>query len=532
MRKTIVLDSNIPMLDPLCLENFEDNDVIAPSTVVKELNKNKTKKGPAGKNARDFTNLLDSFEEEIYDGVKLESGGTLKVVPTFPNIAKEIEAVFHELEADEYIISVAIHLQRLYETEKAELEESLKHATEEEKLELEEKLAALQPVVFVSRDTNCRIKARKFGVKAETYFSDHIQVTDLYKGYRLLEVSDDVLNQYVSQKNKLEGDGREEYQIFHPELRLALKEHNFYDNEYIILLQEGFDVNDEKALENLFKTPNAPVVRHRNGNFYGLLSFRLLLSKYNIFPRNLHQTILVDMIADPNTKQKSIIGLAGSGKTLFALLVSIILTNDLNIYDEIIITRPPVEAEYQLGYLPGNEEEKMNPYLRGFQGNLKFIVNQLEKNKHKSVKAKEKEREKDQSRDNGRNKDSEKDKEKEKSKYDFANFNIRTESMGFMRGETTYRQIIIIDESQNSTSRAMKTALTRIGDESLIIILGDITQIDYHLVDATSNGLTHAVELMKDDDLAAHITLPIGERSDLSKRIAEKWDKFGHKKPA
>lgn len=529
MKKDIVLDCNIPMLDSDCLDNFEDNNVFIPTVVVKELNNNKTKSGIAGKNARDFTNFLDSLGEDIYEGVKLPSGGTLKIVPSHPEIAKEIEAVFHEFENDELIISVAIHLHREHEAKKAAIEEKLKTTTEaEEKERLENELSELRPVVFVSRDTNCRIKARKFKVKAETYFSDNINVSDLYKGNQILKVSDDVLNQYVAQKSQLMGDGKEEYQIFHPELRKAFLEHNFFDNEYIILVPENFNIEDEKALEELYLNPEAPVIRHRGGNFYGLISFKLLLSRYNIFPRNLHQTMIVDAIADTHTKQKSIIGLAGSGKTLFALLVSIILTQDLNLYDEIIITRPTVEAEYQLGFLPGNEEEKMNPYLRGFQGNLKFIVDQLKKGRHKSVKAKAKEKE--NARDNGRKNDSDKDKEKEKSEYDFANFNIRTESMGFMRGETTYRQIIIIDESQNSTSRAMKTALTRIGEESLIIILGDITQIDYHLVDAFSNGLTHAVELMKDDDLASHVTMVIGERSEYVKRIAEKWDTFNRKK--
>lgn len=507
------------MTDANCLDKFEDNDVILPTVSIRELNNNKNKDGAAAKAARDFTNYLDALEGDIYEGVTLQTGGTFTVMQSFPEIAKEIEAVFHELDKDEYIISVAIHLHREYEKKKSELEEKLKTADEKEEAVLKEQLAELKPVVLVSRDNNVRLKAKKFKVTAETYFSDNIEAEELYSGFQVVPVSDDLINQYVIQKSKLSREGREEYEILHPELKELSKKHTFLENEYVIFVSKDW-VDTPESREVLFKDPNIPVVRHKTHKgksvFVGLITLQLLLSKYNIFPRNLHQTIVVDVLADPHTTQKSIVGGAGSGKTLFALLVSMILTNDLGIYDEIIITRPPVEAEFNLGFLPGGEAEKMDPYLRGFHGNLKYIVNQMNKGKHKSVKAREKEK-------NSQNGQKEED---EGSEYAFAKYNIRTESMGYMRGETTFRQIYILDETQNSTSRSMKTALTRNGAESMMIILGDITQIDYYLVDAMSNGLAHGVEIMKDDDLASHVTLQIGERSELSKRISEKWDQF------
>lgn len=511
MKKIFVFDSNVPMLDARCVDNFEDNDVVIPSICVKELNRNKKKKGEAGKFARDFTNYLENLDGDIYEGVELPTGGTLLVSPTYPEIAKEVEAVFHELENDEYVLSVAIHLHREYLKNKERLESSYANATtEEDKENIAGELALLKPVILVSRDTNVRLKAKKFKVPAQTYETDSIKAEDLYDGYKIVPVPALVLNQYFIQKNRLEGDGKENFDIVHPHFKEVTAQYTPYQNEYLILVDEDTWIDNEAFREQLYGNPNAPVVKYieenGKGKYVGLISLKLNLSRYNIQPRNLHQTIMVDVVADPKSKQKSIVGTAGSGKTLFALLVSLILTNDFNLYDEIIITRPTVEAEYELGYLPGNEEEKMNPYLRGFQGNLKFIVNQMNLNKNKAPKAK--------------------DKEAEAKEYDFAKFNIRTESMGFMRGETTYRQIVIIDESQNSTATAMKTALTRIGEESLIIVLGDVSQIDYYLVDALTNGLAHAVELMKDDDLASHVTLALGERSELSKRIAEKWDAF------
>lgn len=515
MKKIFVLDTNVPMLDDKCAYSFEDNDIVIPSIVVKELNNNKTRNDEKGKCARHFTNFLDSFEgeDDIYEGVALEGGGQLKIVTTNHLIAKEVEGVFHELTNDEYVLSVAIQLHREYEANKKSILEKLEKSNDDtEKEYLKKQLAELKPVVLVSRDNNVRLKAKKFKVPAQTYEKDQLKFLsddELYTGWVLAPVSSQLLNQYYIQKSRLEGDGDKAYEVLHPELKEILSTYHPYANQYIVLVDKDTWVDNEDNREQLYDNPEAPVLKHvidANGNshFMGLLSYRLSLSRYSIFPRNLHQKVMVDMLFDPATKQKSIIGTAGSGKTLFALLVSIVLTNDLNLYDEIIITRPPVEAEYELGFLPGNEEEKMNPYLRGFQGNLKFIVNQMYKHKPKKPK---------------QNKSGE-----EGNEYDFAKFNIRTESMGFMRGETTFRQIVIIDESQNSTRHAMKTALTRIGEESLIIILGDISQIDFHLLDASSNGLSHAVELMKDDELAGHITLAKGERSELSKRIAEKWD--------
>lgn len=519
MKKIFVFDSNIPMLDASCVDQFEDNDIVIPSICIKELNRNKAKKGDAGKFARDFTNYLESLDGDIYEGVTLPNGGTLRISPTFPTIAKEIEEIFHDLENDEYVLSVAIHLHREYESKKKELEDSIANVIDEDdKRIFEKQLAQLKPVILVSRDNNVRLKAKKFKVPAQSYESDNVQSKDLYEGYKIAPVDSELINQYYIQKNRLEGDGKETYDIVHPLLKEVTVSHMPLENEYVILVDKNDWIDDDAHREKLFGNPNAAVVKYvvenGKGKYVGLISLKMNLTRYNIAPRNLHQAIMVDVMADPKTKQKSIIGTAGSGKTLFALLVSIILTNDFNLYDEIIITRPTVEAEYELGYLPGNEEEKMNPYLRGFQGNLKFIVNQMNKDKNKNKNNKPK------------------DKEAENKEYEFSKFNIRTESMGFMRGETTYRQIVIIDESQNSTSSAMKTALTRCGEESLMIILGDISQIDYHLVDAISNGLAHAVELMKDDDLASHITLALGERSELSKRIAEKWDTLAKRKSA
>lgn len=522
MKKIFVLDTNVPMLDPLCHEHFEDNDIVLPSIVVTELNNNKKRNDDKGRNCRHFTNYLESLEN-AYRGAVLPTGGTLKIVPTSQDYALHVKEVFNELTNDDYVLSVALDLHNTYIHQKDKLTTSLEKATSQsEKEEIQNRLSELKPVVLVSRDNNMRLKAKYFDLPAQNYSNDQIKSVDgLYTGWKFLEVSSETLNDYYMQMNRFKGDGDESFEFLSPETRNILRQETFNPNEYVVLVDKQTWNGTAEEIEAISHNPDAPVLKYvvnkDSGHvaFVSLVTMKMHLSNYNIFARNLHQKIMIDLLFDPNTKQKSIIGMAGSGKTLFALLISMILTNDFNYYDEIIITRPPVESEYNLGFLPGTEEEKMNPYLRGFIGNLKFIVNQ--KHKHKKAQKGQTKGEK--------NTQIKTEKKLDPTEYEFSKFNIRTESMGYMRGETTFRQIIIIDEAQNSTLHAMKTALTRVGDESLIIILGDISQIDYHLLDATSNGLSHAVELMKDDDIANHVTLQLGERSELSKRIAEKWDR-------
>ena len=200
--------------------------------------------------------------------------------------------------------------------------------------------------------------------------------------------------------------------------------------------------NTQEEREELFDlVDTAPILKYNKkiNRLVNLKSYREQLRRYNLYPINLHQKMLIDLLFDQEVPQKSIIGLAGSGKTFLALLTSIIMVNDLKWYDEIIITRPTVPMEYDVGFLPGTEEEKMDPYLRGFKDNLEYIT----QCKHLS-----------------------KDR---KDEYSFSMYNISIESMAYMRGKNIHRKILIIDEAQNSTLRAMKTMLTRIADDSIVI---------------------------------------------------------------
>lgn len=475
MTKIYVLDTNVLLHDPNAIFRFEENEVVIPHVVTSELDAKKTRGDELGKNARHLNRYFGTLDKEsLLNGVPLKSGGTLRFAT---HDESAIRSVLNPTN-DDYIIATAQGLQS-------------KLKDDEDK-----------KVILVTRDFNMMLRARLRGVDAESYHADDLNIeniSELYKGWTYIPVSDDILNQYYLLK---------EGALFSSaEFKSLVENVQFYPNQYVVLVPDYVELTAE-YLSSLYDDVKTPVLKVRFDKQFKKNLFYLLdiqenyLREYKIFPENLHQKMALDMLFDEETKQKSLIGLAGSGKTLLALVASLIMTKKMERYDEIIITRPPVHTEYNLGYLPGDEKEKMNPFLRGFQGNLRFILNQNAKNAK-----------------NGQKKTIKTDDVK------FEEHNMRPEAMSFMRGETTHRQIMIIDESQNASKHAMKTALTRIGEDSIVILLGDISQIDATIVDATNNGLSHAAELMKDETIAAHVTLEKGERSALSEMVAKKWDK-------
>lgn len=497
MKKVYVLDTNIPLLDPDCINKFEDNDVVFSTITIKEIDKMKKRIDEVGKNARIFNRMLGEVSEthNLYEGIPLQNGGTLRIETNFHKVLSEIENVFFEIDNDDRILAVALGMHREYIKKKTALEKDLENAkSAADKKYVKRKIEELKKVILVTRDNNMRLRAKYFGLPVETYRNEQVvNEQDIFPGWRIYPVSPDILAHYYGVKGMSK---EEEFEFYPKHLGFSYKNHDFQPNEYIILVDETTWTNTQEEREELFNlVDTAPLLKYNKSinRLVGLKSYREYLRRYNLYPINLHQKILVDLLFDTNVPLKSIIGLAGSGKTLLALLTSIILVNDLKLYDEIIITRPTVPMEYDVGFLPGDEQEKMDPYLRGFRDNLEFIT----QCKHLS-----------------------KDR---KDEYSFDMYNIKIESMAYMRGKNIHRKILIIDEAQNSTLRAMKTMLTRVADDSLIILTGDIGQIDHHLLDATNNGLTYAVELMKDEELAGHVTLVKGERSLLAEIVAKKW---------
>lgn len=488
MKKTFVIDTNIPMTDSLCLERFEEHDIIIPKNILNELDNNIQKGGEAGENCLKFLDYLDKFGKEVYEGVKTVGGGVFKVVDcdqSTVNLVKENTSMddIHDM----------MILATVLEQEKEK-----------------------DNVVLVTRDTYLRICAREFDVETDN-FRGHIKIEKDFKGYRLVIVDEVTMkNFYTSKYKTTEATNTENAYFAAPNLAGLCKELGCYDNEYIILLEENELTEEIKSkiltdeldyesefVQNLVKEVHLPILKvkmNSNGNptLHHLITLNKFLHIYKIYPKNAQQEMMIDLLADKDTIQKTVTGVAGTGKTLLALLVGLIKKDYLKEYDEIYVTRPPVETEYSLGFLPGTELEKLEPFLQGFVSNLRYIKKKKDKN---YIPNPEWTVEEELSKDG-----------------------IFAKSMSHMRGDTYHRVYFIKDESQNSTGAAAKTTLTRIGEESSAILLGDISQIDYSLVDKNTNGLTHAVEIMKGDKIAGHITLEVSERSDYAKKISEKWD--------
>lgn len=527
MKKIYVLDANLPVYDPGCISNFEDNDLIIPSIVLRELNHLKTKNTEAGRNARRFMQLLDALSEKypITRGIPItnENGqeALLWTEGHDEETLEEIRRVFGDINNDDMILSVALRLNKQYKEQKRRIKQQINRLTaarqeiknENERAAIEEEIATLKeeknnlkPVILVSKDTNLRIRSRSFDIPSQDYENDKINHnTEYYDGWRILRVPDEVVDAYYEQRRLYEhmtheanlGErDRGEFSFDMAGLPFDIDAYGLQPNEYVFLVKESKGELDGEKLWRIYKNEKTLILKYdaRKRTLVPLKDYTHLLAPYNIYPRNAHQRIVVDMMFDRDVPFKTIKGTAGTGKTLFVLLCAIIMTNDLNWFDEIILTRPLVPTEEDIGTLPGDEREKISPYMRPFYNNLQFITYKQHKGRDMDL-----------------------------PEFELEMYHIRAVAPTYFRGTTMPRTILIMDEGQNGTKHLWKTAVTRMGEDSIFVGIGDIEQIDHPYLDRTNCGLTHAIELMKDDPIAEHCTLVIGERSELSKIIAAKW---------
>jgi PhoH-like ATPase len=527
LKKIYVLDANLPVYDPGCISNFEDNDLIIPSIVLRELNHLKTKNTEAGRNARRFMQLLDALSEKypITRGIPItnENGqeALLWTEGHDEETLEEIRRVFGDINNDDMILSVALRLHKQYKEQKRRIKQQINRLTaarqeiknENERAAIEEEIATLKeeknnlkPVILVSKDTNLRIRSRSFDIPSQDYENDKINHnTEYYDGWRILRVPDEVVDAYYEQRRLYEhmiheanlGErDRGEFSFDMTGLPVDIDAYGLQPNEYVFLVKESKGELDEEKLWRIYKNEKTLILKYdaKKKTLVPLKDYTHLLAPYNIYPRNAHQRIVVDMMFDRDVPFKTIKGTAGTGKTLFVLLCAIIMTNDLNWFDEIILTRPLVPTEEDIGTLPGDEREKISPYMRPFYNNLQFITYKQHKGRDMDL-----------------------------PEFELEMYHIRAVAPTYFRGTTMPRTILIMDEGQNGTKHLWKTAVTRMGEDSIFVGIGDIEQIDHPYLDRTNCGLTHAIELMKDDSIAEHCTLVIGERSELSKIIAAKW---------
>lgn len=457
MTKIFVLDTNVLLHDPTSVYRFEEHDVFLPIMTLEELDNNKKGMSEVSRNARQVTRTLDeivsSHTEGIENGIdlagpskKLASG---KLFLQTMAISSELPTGLPTAKADNQILSVLIHLQR-HHPERA--------------------------VILVSKDINMRIKARALGLAAQDYFNDKVlEDTDLlYTGVR--ELSEDFWDTHGQGMESWKRESRTLYRVRGPLCPSMLV------NEFIY--QEG-------------ERPLYAIVRKVEGN---TAEFETLTdythpknSVWGITARNREQNFALNLLMDPEVDFVSLLGQAGTGKTLLTLAAALTQVLDTKRYSEIIMTRVTVPVGEDIGFLPGTEEEKMGPWMGALEDNLE-VLNKTD----------------DEAGDWGR-----------AATHDLIKNRIKIKSLNFMRGRTFLNKFLIIDEAQNLTPKQMKTLITRAGPETKVICMGNIAQIDTPYLTEGSSGLTYVVDRFKGWEHSGHITLQRGERSRLADHAAE-----------
>ena len=455
--KLFVLDTNVLMHDPTSLFRFEEHDLFLPMVTLEELDNNKKGMSEVARNARQASRFLDEIvsgtETAINEGLSLaeHNGGDAK-----GRLFLQTEAINGELparlpigKADNQIIAVVKHLQDLH---------------------------TKRQVILVSKDINMRIKARALGLAAEDYFNDKVlEDTDLlYTGTR--ELPADFWDTHGKGVESWQQEGRTFYRVRGPLCA------GFSVNEFVF--QEGPQPLYAQVKEVAGKTAILQTLKdysHQRNNIWGIVA------------RNREQNFALNALMNPDIDFVTLLGQAGTGKTLLTLAAGLMQTLEHKVYTEIIMTRVTVPVGEDIGFLPGTEEEKMNPWMGALEDNLD-VLNKTD----------------DEAGEWGR-----------AATRDLIRSRIKVKSLNFMRGRTFLNKFLIIDETQNLTPKQMKTLITRAGPGTKVVCCGNISQIDTPYLTEGSSGLTYVVDRFKGWSHGGHVTLMRGERSRLADHAAE-----------
>jgi PhoH-like ATPase len=455
--KLFVLDTNVLMHDPTSLFRFEEHDVFLPMVTLEELDANKKGMSEVARNARQVSRFLDALlgdaSVDIEHGIPLQSQGDRTATG---RLFMQTQAINHELpvtlasgKADNQILGVVRHLQETY---------------------------GRRDVILVSKDINMRIKARALGLAAEDYFNDKVlEDTDvLYTGVR--ELPADFWDAHGKEMESWQQGGRTFYRVHGPLVSSLLV------NEF--LYQEN-----DRPFHALVKEVAGKTAILQTILDYG--SQRN--SVWGIVARNREQNFALNLLMNPEVDFVTLLGQAGTGKTLLTLAAGLMQTLEEKTYSEIIMTRVTVPVGEDIGFLPGTEEEKMTPWMGALEDNLD-VLNKTD----------------DEAGEWGR-----------AATRDLIRSRIKVKSLNFMRGRTFINKFLIIDEAQNLTPKQMKTLITRAGPGTKVVCLGNIAQIDTPYLTEGSSGLTYVVDRFKGWSHSGHVTLQRGERSRLVDHAAE-----------
>jgi PhoH-like ATPase len=436
MVKNYVLDTNVLLHDPNSLLNFQKNNVLIPIEVIEEIDRFKRESTELGQNARTVSRTLDGLRTKgrLSEGVELANGGCLRIIFQKAGHDKENgHAIMSNNNVDNRIVSLAIGVQKSHPK---------------------------QPTILVSKDINLRIKADALGLQAEDYETDRVLIKDLYTGIFDLMVSADKMAAFRA-NGELELNGGAQY----------------FPNEYCTLTEE---TNPKRtALTKVDSTGKKliPIIDNREG-------------VWGIKPRNREQHFAFDALLDDRVKLVTLMGKAGTGKTLMAMAAGLKRTVLDREFRRLVVARPTISMGKELGFLPGSLEEKLAPWMQPIHDALEMLSDLNMGHEHR------------------------------RSGDLMRSGSIVVEALSYIRGRSIAQQFMVIDEAQNLTPLEVKTIITRVGHGTKIVFTGDPYQIDNPYVDSSSNGFNYIISKFRAEPVAAHIELQKGERSELAELAA------------
>lgn len=433
--KTYLLDTNVLLHDPLAIFRFEDNDLIIPITVIEEIDRFKKDLNEVGRNARHFSRLLDGLRTSgpLVEGVTLENGGTLKVVLYREDFMTCLPYQMQDDHGDNRILAIAVALRD----------------------------QSSGPFILVTKDTNLRIKADAVGLLAEDYSSDKVSIEELYSGVTELLTDRAAVDLFYSQ-GYIDVE-----EAFLPHQCVTLIDAANPSHTAIGRYQESM-----RRIVALIKMPKDGV--------------------WGITARNREQQFALDLLLNEDIQLVTLVGKAGTGKTLLAIAAGLQKVADDRRFNRLLVSRPIFPLGRDLGFLPGDVEEKLAPWMQPIFDNVELLLGSVE--------------------EDGRRK---------RGYRELVDMGIlEIEPLTYIRGRSIPNQYMIVDEAQNLTPHEIKTIVTRAGEGTKIVLTGDPYQIDNPYVDASSNGLAYVVEKFKNEAISGHVTLEKGERSKLAETAA------------
>lgn len=434
MKKIFVLDTNVLLHNAESIQSFADNIVVLPMTVIEELDRFKSQNDELGRNARMVIRSLDSIRVKgnIGVGAEMSNGGILRI-DTEKNLTTDIGIDLSI--ADNRILAVAYNL-----------------------------LSKGNKVIFVSKDINARLKADAIGIAVMDFEKQKVNIEDLYTGHQEVRVSAALIEEFS--RNDLQ-------------LPDAV---NHIVNEFVLLIDE---TNEKHTMFG--RAREKGVLSRLHNSSQGV---------WNIRARSLEQRMAFELLMDPAVELVTLVGQAGTGKTLLALAAALECAIKQNLYEKILVSRPIVPLGRDIGYLPGSKDEKLSLWMQPIFDNLTYLMRDGKK------------RESDGS---------------VQTKIDkmMRNHVIELEALTYIRGRSIPGQYIVVDEAQNLTPHEVKTIISRAGEGTKMVLTGDPYQIDNPYLDSSSNGLTYTVERLKGLPIYGHVTMTKSERSGLSAIAAD-----------